>query len=308
MATGNGLVIFTTTDVWVIQGTNLAQYNPVKVLTGVGLGTYNGLCIDGSNIMLYTRDRECLMFNLNAGAAEIGFLIGDLIESNINPLFCYLARHVKGSQDNAFYFGDGSTGWFRLNPNQYGASASGEQTPIWSPFATIASAGGAGALASIEVQPGIKQLLVGRTGTGTGPVLNRDISTFSDNGTTYTWSATIGSIMLALPGKLAEIESITTEMYVGASSPISVQCGVAVLIDEIAGTFSPLGGTQTNPANDPPQLAASVSVLSNRFYLSTITVPPIGRHMQIQLTGAAGTTQDVLMALTVRGALIEEQS
>ena len=308
VATGNGLVIFTTTDVWVIQGTNLAQYNPVKVLTGVGLGTYNGLCIDGSNIMLYTRDRECLMFNLNAGAAEIGFLIGDLIESNINPLFCYLARHVKGSQDNAFYFGDGSTGWFRLNPNQYGASASGEQTPIWSPFATIASAGGAGALASIEVQPGIKQLLVGRTGTGTGPVLNRDISTFSDNGTTYTWSATIGSIMLALPGKLAEIESITTEMYVGASSPISVQCGVAVLIDEIAGTFSPLGGTQTNPTNDPPQLAASVSVLSNRFYLSTITVPPIGRHMQIQLTGAAGTTQDVLMALTVRGALIEEQS
>lgn len=304
IATAVGLFVFTTTDVWIVQGTNLATYSPTRILTGVGLGTYNGICIDGNNMMLYTRDRECLMFNIGSGAAEIGFLIGNLIETSINPITCYLARHVKGSQDNAFYFGDGSTGWFRLNPNQYGASASGEQTPIWSPFATIASAGGAGAIASIEVQPGIKQLLVGRTGTGTGPVLNRDINTFSDNGTLYSWSATIGSIMLALPGKLAEIESVTTEMTAATAS----QCGVGVLIDEIAGVFESLPNVYPWASPDPPQLEASVSVLSNRFYLSPGTVPPVGRHMQIQLTGGASATKDELLSLTVRGALIEEQS
>ena len=35
-------------DTWVIEGSNLANYSPVKVLAGVGLGTYNGICIDGS--------------------------------------------------------------------------------------------------------------------------------------------------------------------------------------------------------------------------------------------------------------------
>lgn len=303
VVTGVGLVVFTTTDVWVVVGTNLSNYNPVKILTGIGLGNYNGACVDGSIMMLYTRDRECLMFNVNSGASEIGFVIGDLIESAINPLQCYLARHVKGSQDNAFYFGDGSTGWFRLNPNQFGASTSGEQTPIWSPFATIAIDGGIDALASIEVQPGIKLLLVGRR-AGNGPILNRDITVFSDSGTPYAWSATIGSIVLALPGKLAEIESITTQMTAAAST----QCGVAVLIDEISGTFEMLGGTQFNPTNDPPQLAASTSVLSNRFYLSTGPTPPLGQHMQIQLTGTAAATKDELLSLTVRGALIEEQN
>jgi hypothetical protein len=312
VATGVGIVVFTTTDVWVVSGTNLATYTTTKVLTGIGLGTYNGVCIDGSTMMLYTRDRECLMFNVNAGAAEIGFLIGDLIETDMNPMTCYLARHVKGSQDNAFYFGTGpggfdsdssDTGWFRLNPNQYGASASGEQTPIWSPAAHIASAaGGCGALASVEVQPGVKLLLVGRTGTGTGPILNRNISVFADNGTEYSWSATVGSIMLALPGKLAEIESVTTEM----TAATATQCTVAVLIDEIDDSVIPFE-TLAYSTPDPPQLTASKSVLSNRFYLSFGTVPPVGRHMQIKLSGAAASTKDEILALTVRGALIEEQ-
>ena len=536
VAVGAGLVVFTTTDVWIIAGSNLASFQPIRVLNNIGLGNYNGLCVDGSNVIFFTRDRQCLQFNVNAAASEIGFLIGDLLESQMNPLTCYLARHVKGSQDNAFYFGDGSTGWFRMNPNQYGASVNGEQTSLWSPFASITN--GAGAIASIEVQPGIKLLLIGNknginiapgpslgsgtitgnadayaligaiaafttsglgspqrraqftnftsstsnhptsvtipytaqpgdlvvcmlgcaqsdtlgcstdsgdtmlsisnhgsglnpnaaaamfyaanvkgsgtmtitatgaafvlmgavvvysncgtsvsvahsdsvsaatnisagpvtvptTGftiqfavdqgngmasntfsptswnqlielaigtagspmpgnsgvnggiflaaadsgaggvnTGVSPIFNRDITVFTDAGLSYSWNATIGSIMLALPGKLAEIESITTEMNLGIASPISTQCGVGVIIDEIAGPFE----TLTYIANDPPQLANSVTILSKRFYLSEGTIPPVGRHMQIQLTGAALSTEDELLAITIRGCLIEEQS
>lgn len=300
VATGAGLLVFTTTDVWGISGTNLSTYNPVKVLAGVGLGTYNGVVIDGSTLMLQTRDRQCLMMNVNSGVSEIGFVIGDVIENNINPLTAYLARHIKGSQDNAFYLGDGATGWFRLNPNQYGASTMGEQTPIWSPFATIT--GGCKALASIEVQPGIKQLLVG--GTGVGPVLTRSITAFSDNGTPYTWSATIGSILLALPGLLAVCESITTEMVASEST----QCAVAVLLDEIAGTFENLPTSSPTMTNDPPQLSPSISVLANRFYLSTGSVPPVCRHMQVKLSGSAVATQDEVLSLTIRGEHIGEQS
>ena len=324
IATGAGLIVFTSTDVWGVSGTSLANYTPTRLLTGIGLGNYNGACIDGSTIFMYTRDRQSLIFNVNMGCSELGFLIGDLIETNIKPQFAYLARHVKGSQDNAFYFGDGVTGWFRMNPNNFGASMQGEQTPIWSPFATITAGGdtpqGAGAIASVEVQPGIKLLLVGAstinqsTGaytTGTFPILNRDITVFKDNGTSYSWNAVMGSLLLALPGKMAEIESITTEMRASNSTQVSV----GILIDEIATgsgvSFEDITSVGNNPVNDPPQLNASVSVLSHRFYLSPGTVPPLGRHMQVQLTSAAAAdtagTKDEMLAITVRGAIIEEQ-
>lgn len=297
LSTGIGLLIFTTTDIWVISGTGFTNYNPIKVAAGIGLGDYNAICIDGSIMMLITRDRQCLMLNISSGFNEIGFVIGDKIESVINPNTAYLARHIKGSQDNAFYLGDGATGWFRLNPNQYGASAAGEQTPIWSPFATIT--GGCNALASIEVIPGTKELLVGAA-SGTGPILKRSLTTFTDNGSAYTWFATIGSIVLTLPGELAAIESITTEMIASEST----QCAVAVLIDEISGSFE----TLSISTNDPPQLAASSSVLSNRFFLSPGTVPPLGRHIQIKLSGGAVATQDEILALTIRGEILAEQS
>jgi len=314
VATGIGLLVFTTTDVWIVAGTNLGSFQSYKQLANVGIGSYNAICVDGSNILMYTRDRQNLLFAVGQGAAELGFVVGDFIEDNINPLTAYLARHVAGSRDNAFYLGSGPggfkdvgpardwyyttdqpTGWMRLNPNQYGASVSGEQASIWSPPSYIG--GGCGAIASIEVQPGIKKLLVG--GISSGPVLVRDINTFSDNGTDFAWSATIGSIMLALPSKLAATESITTEMI----AAVSAQCGIGVLLDEISGVFE----TLTYTANDPPQLPASSSVLAKRFYLSTGPIPPICRHIQIKLTGAVAHTKDELLSLTIRGEILNEQ-
>ena len=296
---GNGLLVFTTTDIWLVQGSNAVQYAPITIASNIGLGNYNALCVDGSNIMLITRDRECLWFSLSSGFYEIGFVIGDKIESTINPLTAYLTRHVKGSQDNAYYVGDGATGWFRLNPNQYGASASGEQAPIWSPFATIT--GGCNALASIEVQPGIKLLLVGAA-SGTGPILNRDITVFTDNGTAYTWSATIGSVILALPSVLAAVESVTTEMVASNST----QCRVGVLLDEISGTFETLPATNPQATNDPPQLNPSTTVLATRFFLSPGTSPPVCRHLQVQLSGTTVGTQDEILSLTLRGEILNE--
>lgn len=300
LPTAIGLLVFTFSDIWNEAGTNLATFNPTNIFPGHGIRSYNALAVDGSSILIYTSDRENLMINPSSGSVEVGFPIGDLLEDNVSPLTVYIARHISGSRDNAFYVADGVTGWFRLNPNQTGASASGEQTPVWSPFATISN--GCGAIASIETSPGIHQLLVGQTVTG--PVLVRNINTFTDNGTAYPWSATIGSIMLATPGKLAETESITTEL----DNSSAAQPSVGVLLDEIAGTFEVLPSIKPGMVNDPPQLPPSSSVLSNRFWLSAGTLPPICRHMQIQLSGAPGSTKDELLALTVRGALVPEQA
>ena len=140
-----------------------------------------------------------------------------------------------------------------------------------------------------------------------GPVLVRDLNTFSDDGVPYQWTATIGSILLTTPGKLAELESVTSEFNAANASGAS-QCTVSVLLDEIAGTFESL----PLYVDDPPQLTPSTSVLSNRFYLSQGSNPPICRHVQIQLNGAVtsglpASSQDELLALTLRGCLVSEQ-
>jgi hypothetical protein len=295
LAMGAGLIVFTTSDIWMVVGQDITNFEPVKILSKHGLRSYNAVSIDGSTAWIYTADRQALLMNPSGASVEIGFPIGNVLEQTYDPSLVYLARHVSGSRDNAFYIADGSTGWYRLNPNQTGASVSGEPTPVWSPKANIT--GGIGAIASIEVQPGITKLLCGQTTTG--PVLMRDLNTFSDNGTPYSWFASIGSILLTAPGELAETESVTTEMIAADST----QVAVGVLLDEISGSFESLPLS----VNDPPQLAPSVSVLSNRFYLSQGATPPICRHMQIQLTGQTVATRDEVLALTVRGARVPEQ-
>lgn len=317
LAVGGGLLVATTLDTWFVTGQNLLTggFNPVKAFANHGLRSYNAICLDGSTIYMYTSDRQVLMINPASGSVEIGYDIGDLLETTFSPLGVFLARHVSGSQDNALYMADGSTGWYRMNPNQQGASMSGEQTPVWSPKADFsASIGGIGAIASMETSAGVIQLLVGQSGFSSsgipiaGPVLVRNLTTFSDNGVPYQWDATFGSILLATVGKLAETESVTVEQSNYGGTYLATQCSVAVLLDEISGAFESLPAS----VNDPPQLTPSLTVLANRYYLSQGAIPPICRHIQIKLTGGLtsglpASTRDEMLALTVRGALVNEQ-
>jgi len=252
--------------------------------------------IDGGTIYVYTSDGEFLSVTPNAGSLEIGFPIGDTLDQTFLPSSVYVARHVSGSEDNAVYLANGSTGWFRLNPNQVGASASGEQAPVWSPFAAITN--GCMAVQSIEVAFGVHKLLVGQA-EGSGPILMRDLDTFSDNGTPYVWNAVMGSIVLAPPGMTSDTESITTESVAVGTTP-----GVAVLCDEISGTFE----TLPIKANDPPGQPVSSSIYSYRYYLSQGTISPAIRNILIQISGVAAATKDELLTLTIRAGLEPEQS
>lgn len=319
LATGGGLMVATVTDIWFVTGQNLLTggFNPQKILIGHGMRSYNALGVDGSTVYVYTSDREFLSLNPNSGSVEVGYPVGDTFELTFSPINAYIARHVSGSRDNAVYFADGATSWYRLNPNQQGASIAGEATPVWSPIANfVPTIGGISAIGSMETSAGVTNLLVGLPPLTTsgiaqaGPVLVRNLSTFSDLGTTYTWTATIGSIMLTNPGKMAEVESITTEMNnagsITPSSPATAtQCQVAVLLDEIAGTPEPL----TLFVNDPPQAFVTMSVLGARFYLSDgpAAIQPVCRHIQVTVSGGDFATEDEILGLTIRGALVPEQ-
>src|SRR5262249_21333453 len=163
--------------------------------------------------------------------------IGDQFTlSNWNPANAYVTWHVSGSQDHALYVSDGATGWFRMTP-----TASPESGLTWSPFATIV--GGAKAVQSIEVSPGVHKLLLGPVSSGN--ILMRDLSTNQDNGASYTANFRIGSIVLAQPGQIAELAFITTEAQAKGSQPL-----VSVLLDEVSGAAQNLPRFTT----DPPQL------------------------------------------------------
>lgn len=280
------LLVFTTNCLWAIYGSDSTTFFDKKYQEGLGLLSYNALDVEGSEIFMFTADRQFVQISPSAGMSEVGFGIADLLET-ISPASAYVACHISGHRDKAVYLSDGSTNIWRLNPNQ-----APEGGPCWSPKATIT--GGVGAIASVETTAGTHKLMIAQS---SGNVLVRDLTVFSDNGTTYSAFATIGSLVLAQPGELAEIAAVTTELVAAGTQPT-----VGLLLDEISGTFE----TLTNSVTDPPGLSASTSLLSNRFYLLQGNTAVVARHMQVKLTFATEAAGNELLAMTVFGALHPE--
>jgi hypothetical protein len=284
----SGLYVFTVSDTYVIAGTTIASFYAVPLLANIGLASYNALDIDGTVLYMMSNDRHVLALDPSSGISEVGFPIGDQFDNNYNPASAYIAWHVGGSQDTALYVADGATGWYRMDP-----TPAPETGTTWSPFATIT--GGVQAVQSVEVTPGTKKLLLGPTTSG--PILERSLNTFTDNGSTYTWNAIIGSIVLAQPGELAEISFFNTQCSAAGSHP-----SISVLLDEISGTFESLP-TSVNASVLPP----SSSLYEDWFYLTQGGLPALCRHLQLQISFPAEAVKNELLTYTIFGRHFTER-
>lgn len=289
--TSIGALVFTVSDIYLLSGQNTSS-SPIfsqPYATGIGLLSYNALDINGTTIYLFTADSQVASLDPTNGLSQVGFPIGDQFTlSNWSPANAYVTWHVDGSTDHALYVSDGQTGWFRMT-----ATASPEVGLTWSPFATIA--GGCKAVQSVEVLPGVHKLLIGPTSSG--PILARDLTSWTDNGSSYAANFTIGSIVLAQPGQVAELAFVTTDATATGSKPV-----VSVLIDEIAGTFDNLPRFTT----DPPQLVSPSSIYAQRFYFSQSQAPAICRHLQLQIAWPAENAGNELLSMTIFGAYMQE--
>ena len=216
------------------------------------------------------------------GVSEIGVGIGDKINT-ISPTAAYLAFLIQGSNDKALFVGDGSTGWFRCNPNQ--SPDSPISGPVWSPFATIAGGNGCKALAALEYAPGKHALLLGATASNK-PVLVRDstFTTFSDNSTAYASWATVGSIVLAEPGQLAELGFITSDFTKIGTSPI-----ISVLLDEVQDSYLSI-------------TAASFSTPNTTYTYTLTSGIALVSGMTITITGMATAGNNGTFVITSLGA------
>ena len=125
----------------------------------------------------------------------------------------------------------------------------------------------------------------------------RDLTTYEDNGSPYNATFTIGSIVLAHLGQVAELAFLTTDATQIGSKPF-----ISVLIDEIAGDFENLPRFTT----DPPQLFPPDSLYSQRFYFSQTQLPAICRHLQMQITWPAENFGDAILSVTIFGGYMQE--
>jgi hypothetical protein len=304
--TSQGLFVFTVSDIYGIIGTGTASspFYSVPVVTGVGLLNYNAFDVNGSTPYMFTSDGQLVSISMGVGASEDGFPIGDqflkvttagINSSLYNPNTAQVTWHVAGSPDKGLYVSDGAVGWFRLYP-----TPAPESGMTWAPFAGIV--GGAGMVQSVEVVPGTHNLLIGPATSG--PILKRDRSVWTDNGSPYPANFTLGSIVLAQPGQLAEVAFITTDsIKIGTAPNLFVQ------LDEIApfssGYFESLPNTITVP--DPAQLSASQSLFAQRYWLSNTQQPALCRHLQIRVDwGATDTVQNEILSISLYGGFSQE--
>jgi hypothetical protein len=303
--TSSGLIIFTLSDVYIIQGLGTASspLTSLPLLQDVGLSSYDAFDVNGSIVYMYTSDNQIVSLDPSSGVSEIGFGIGDQFglgngTGTFTPTTSHLTWHIAGSKDKGLYVSDFYGNWWRMCP-----TPSPETGVTWSPIANfIPTLGGFSAVKSVETSPGTHLLLVGAPNGSTGPILERDYSVHTDNGVAYDAHTVIGSLVLAQPGQIALVESLTTDS-IATGTPLSL----AVQLDEIAPVSAGLFEGLLNYVPDPTELSPSSSLYAQRFYLSQTQQPALCRHLQVQVKFGMDKVQNELLSMTLFGGFEQEK-
>lgn len=276
----SGLLVYLTDRIYLIAGTNAVNFYVSLMLGNLGLGNANALCFETGTPVLFSNDARFLA--LANGPQDIGLPIADLL-GTISPSAASITAHSAGSNDRALWVCDGSTTLYRLNPQQQP-----EFGPAWStPYTPT---GGVTIVRSVETSPGVRQLLIGQS---TGAILYRDLGVYTDNGTAYSANLVLGSIVLAPPGSMGWIEAVVVESEAGVTAPT-----VSLLLDEISGTFVPMGAAVPDPPNRP----ASTSIQALRYYLAAATTPQTCRTLMLKLDLGTQANASSVYSISVVGA------
>lgn len=287
--TATGILVFLTSHVYgILGGPIFSTFFPTPLVPGVGLLHYNALDVHGAVIYLYTADNQFISMDPSGGAQRMGGPIADKL-ALFDATKAFVTVHESGN-DNAIFVSDGTTGWYRLNPSQFPNGAA-----VWSPKATVAS--GTGAVMSIEVTTGVRRLLVGGIGSNTS-ILQRDFSTYLDNGFGYTCGFTMGSINLVSPGQIAGLTFVNLRATRVGTSPIC-----SFLLNEISGTFTTFPQAQAYPWQIYGATLQPLSLFSNAYYFRAAGVPALAEHMQVQVSFPPENFANEVLSLTIFGTI-----
>jgi hypothetical protein len=295
-----GLICPTTTDFECIYGGPLtSSFYATTMVPGVGLLSYNAWDVIGGEICFLSSDSQFWILNPSLQLARSGFPVGNKLKA-FNAANAYVTVHESGT-DNAVYIADGSSEWFRLNPHQVGADVSGENVSVWSPRAAIV--GGCKMVQSLVTAPGVRKLLVGGTGTNQ-PILKRDTSVYSDNGSAYSSWFDIGAITLVSPGQRAAIDFVQMDFESVGTQPL-----VSFVIDDP--TPSPSWNLLSQFVFDPPIVYQGNAITPNywpdRFYISQTMQVALGRRIRLKVDfGSTDTVRNELISFGIFGRKYQE--
>jgi hypothetical protein len=271
--TSQGLVIFTKDNAYVTTGTSSANFTVPEIWQqNLGIISQNNVIANGDTLYFFTSRGQLWTYSSN-GLLQIGFNIAAQLAA-FTPANSYLTYHANGADEGVF-ISDGSANIYRYST--IGQSWDTVMQPV----------GGCGAIMSMELSDDAWYLLMGRP-TGSGYILGRDTSTWTDDSSTYTASAIIGSVTVAPPRQVAVMNSVLTQLTATGTYPT-----VSVMLNEITDLGS--GAAQftalPNPVPDPPQIPQSTSLWTKRhdFKAAQTPLPQYVQHLQIKVafTGEA---------------------
>lgn len=275
----NGLLVFTLTNLYAILGTSSSTFYPKLQQAGMGITSYYCVDTNGTEIYVYTYKGQFLLISPSAGIIDCGFAIGDKLGNNFGAFVSYYAN----GEDDAVYISNGTNSIYRLNPHQYP-----EGNFCWSPVSQ--PTGGLVSMVATCTNFNVPVLAIT---TSSGTVLMRDTTVATDNGSSFATSFTVGPIGLAMPGEIAEIESISLESTATGNRPT-----VSVLNNEISGTFTAL----PNYVADPNELPAFASFHSDKYYLAQ-AISGLSRQMQIKVAYTADGLQHEVLGYSIFGQI-----
>lgn len=276
--TSNGLLVFTSDTIWVVTGTGGVYFiNPWQ--KNLGIKQSNAVTQDGDLVIFFTSSKQ--LFQISTSLVEIGMNIRGKLAA-ISPTSVSIAMHRSGA-DEGLFVSDGSANIYRFSMTFQSWSPAGQPKQ------------GAGVIGSIETSDSVWTLLLGST-SGAQFIGGRNTSSWTDDGGTYTCSATVGSIIVGQPGSKNTIEALCINATRTGSYPT-----VGILTNEISGAFA----TLPNPTPEPPNLPESQTIYTRRHYLKAgtypagQTIPQMIQHMQIKISFAAENFQGELLGLGV---------
>jgi hypothetical protein len=165
--------------------------------------SWNALDQEGGVIYLFSADGQFLSLDPSLGITRSGFPIADQIEG-WNPANVYVACHESGN-DNAAV---GIESTRRRLPMAEACGARRRTSLAAARLCRVSKSAAACTSYSSALR------------TGGQTISKRDLTVFSDLGTPYQADFTVGSLVLAQPGQLAELAFITCDFVRTGMSPI----------------------------------------------------------------------------------------
>jgi hypothetical protein len=279
--TPNGLLLVMNDDISIVRGISTASFTVTDFAKDIGMRTWTAGDSDGTNIYLYTSDRQFLLLNPN-GFTAVSANIADRI-SVVDPTKAYVAQYRYTAKENLVVVGDGST--YLYPYNQELAAWNLPQQPI----------GGVSAIGTVETTPGVFEFWRAKPGVGS-TITYRDVTSFLDEGTPYLCNVIFGPIPLADQLTLAQIRDIAI-LRSRTSSQETVSC--------MSNEIFPVAGKQFEIMQasswEPPEIPESVSYIGERFTWKSTSLSELVNTVFFRIDFSADPNLDELFIYTLGG-------